>query len=102
MPPAKWHMDHMTKLTGVPAVGVSYSKSKIFFSSFKIFFFILGLVAQRPKVLARQEAPAVCNGLEVLGVTWRVVWDSQWEGRNISACRSLLLMFVRSFCFVSE
>ena len=88
IPPVKWHMDHMTK-----------SKNK---SSFKIFFFILGLIAQHPKVLARQEIQAVCIVLEVLGTTWCLVWDSQWEGRNISACRSLSFMFIRSFCSVSE
>ena len=41
----------------------------------------MGLVAQLPKVLARQEAPAECNVLEVLEATWCLVWDSQWEER---------------------
>ena len=59
---SKWHMDHMIK-------------SKIKFK-FRDFFLILGLVAQHPKVLARQEAPAVCIVLEVLGATWCLLWDS--------------------------
>ena len=64
----------------------------------KIFFFILSLVAQRSKVLARQEAPAVCIVLDVLEATWCLVW----EGGNISAGRSPSFMFIRSFCPVSE
>ena len=68
-------------------------------SSFKIYsLFILDLVAQRPKVLARQEATAVCILIEIIEATWCLVW----EGGNISAGRSPSIMFIRSFCSVSE
>jgi len=53
-------------------------KKKIQVSRF-FFSVILGLVAQRLKVLARQEAPAVCIVLEVLEATWCLLWDYQWE-----------------------
>ena len=45
---------------------------------------------------------ALCIILDVPEATWCLVWDSQWEGRNISACRSLSFRFIRSFCSVSE
>ena len=63
------------------------SKSKINLNFQDFFPLILGWVAQRPKVLAGQEFPAVCNVIEVLEVDWCLVWDSHWEGRNISAGR---------------
>ena len=59
IPSAKWHMEHKIN------------------SSFKIFSLILGLVAQHPKVPARQEASAVGIVIEVLEATWCLVWDSQ-------------------------
>ena len=60
---------------------------------FQDFFFILGLVAQRPKLPARQEALAVFIVSKVLESTCCLVWDSQWEGRNISAGRPPSFMF---------
>ena len=41
--------------------------------------FILGLFAQRPMVLAKQEAPSVSIVIEVQEATWCLVWDSQGE-----------------------
>ena len=57
---------------------------------------MLGLAAKRLKVLAWQEALAVCLVLEVLEATWCLVWDSQWEERNISAGRSVTLGHIHS------
>ena len=66
-------------------------------SSFKIFFHI-GIGC--PKVLTGQEALAVCIVLET---TWCLVWDSQWEGKNISAGRPPSFMFLEaSALFQSE
>ena len=71
--------DRLTLRQVPPRHMESIIKSKRAFKFRDFCFFILGLVAQRPKVVARQEALAVCTVSEVLEATWCLVWDDYYS-----------------------